>query len=202
MIHESVEIGNRARTKYYKREWTAIFIGERMPSGIACNRATRIHARKLGSRRACSSREERDCAKGAYLSLSSAITSGWSKSTRHGISEIIISQSLAGWQICQQGVKCQLLRDRGIWINFFHGYRRHVQESCERIWINEFSKAAPITFHWMAWCSGSCYKMMVYGYILSAFEMYKYLIIIMIILKRLIKFIWRFVKHVLWHNEK
>lgn len=40
-----VKIENRASTKYYKREWTAIFIGERMPSGIACNRATRTYAR-------------------------------------------------------------------------------------------------------------------------------------------------------------
>lgn len=99
-----------------------------MPSGIACNRAARAtctHVRKLGSRRACPFHEERELrrVRDAYLSLSPAITSGWSKSTRHGISEIIISQSLAGWQICQQGVKCQLLRDRGIWIDFFRGYR-------------------------------------------------------------------------------
>lgn len=78
-----------------------------------------------------------------YLPLSSTITPGWSKPAPPGagISEIIISQSLAGWQICRRGVKCHLLRDRGIGIDFFHGYMRVRAQKNTILMRFEFSKA-------------------------------------------------------------
>lgn len=163
MTYIDLESGVARRQNVINESKQRFSLGERMPSGIACNRHThvRMHARsqrKLGSRVAKHAfRRVRD----TYLPLSSTITSGWSKRTRLGISEIIISQSLAGWQICQRGVKCHLLRDRGTWIDFFYGYTCTVLHKNTILIRFEFSKADRIKLYPMAWSSGFYFGMMI-----------------------------------------
>lgn len=73
---------------------------------------------------------------------------------RFGISEIIISQSLVGWQIFWRGVKCQFLRDRGIWVDFFHSRAPPVWNFLREnttLMRFKFSKAIRIKFYRTIW---------------------------------------------------
>lgn len=107
-------------------------------SRVIVTRACGTHARKLGSCRACSAREAQlRRVRNTYLSLSSAITSGWSKPTRLGISEIIISQSLAG--VANIPARCQMsapvgLRDLNWFLSQSHTACTR-EFSTKRIWL-------------------------------------------------------------------
>lgn len=93
-----------------------------MPGGIACNRRThartyirRARMHENWGRAVHGSPREARLRRGCAIRVFAFELGNHARVVQVGlgISEIIISQSLAGWQICRRGVKCQLLRDRG-----------------------------------------------------------------------------------------